>query len=352
MKRTVAVFCILVMMSSGCVADPESRPPGSLPAATTAMEHSTPTDAQFDGEDLAVPSDDSPETPIETAVPTTTAAAAVADPSESANGGGAAADAESESGAESEVPQSDQTSDQAETSPAAQQQRPAVTEIPPDPKPLANNRVTSMWERLRAPPRSYGELVPQAPFRGLISSEVDYELGDYFGAPLLQYFNTANESLVELRIESAAVTNCYWAMWPERDGLHLSFQEATGDSLPVVLAQWGRSPQVLPRTALEDSGWAQRYISAKHIVPYGDGQIELEHSDTGFILRYGSLVREYTFDLQPSLARYGDYYPNRYLPRMAIPRSLLDRGEFADAVYGELGRHWYPYFGAQALTPV
>ncbi|WP_423919213.1 hypothetical protein [Candidatus Poriferisodalis sp.] len=132
-------------------------------------------------------------------------------------------------------------------------------------------------------------------------------------------------------------------MWPERDGLHLSFEEATGDSLSVVLAEWGKSPQALPRSALDDSEWWQRRVSANHMVSYANGQIELEHSDTGFVLRYGDLVREYTLHLDQPLSYYGGSYPNRYLPRMAISPSPLDGGELADAVYGEIGRRWYPY---------
>ncbi len=75
MKHTGTVLCVLAIIGGGCAIGPESRPPGSLPAATTAMEPSTPTDTKFDSEDVAVPSDTSHEAPVETAVPTTTAAA-------------------------------------------------------------------------------------------------------------------------------------------------------------------------------------------------------------------------------------------------------------------------------------
>ncbi|WP_420625625.1 hypothetical protein [Candidatus Poriferisodalis sp.] len=335
----VAVLGAVVIVISGCAAEPGPPHVDSLPATTTAIEPSTPTITEVGGEEPVAPSESAPESPVETAVQTTTTAASLPEASESVENGGSSTDAEPDS----EPPQTDQTSDQADTSQAALHHLPVVIKNPPHPEPLANNRVSSMWRRLRVPPRSYGELVPQAPFRGLVSSEVDYEPGDHHGAPLLRYFDTTSKSLVELRIGEAAVTSCYWAMWPERDGLHLSFEEATGDSLSVVHAEWGKSPQALPRSALDDSEWWQRRVSASHMVSYANGQIELEHSDTGFVLRYGDLVREYTLHLDQPLSYYGGSYPNRYLPRMAIPPSLLDGGELADAVYGEIGRRWYPY---------
>ncbi len=142
MKHVGAVLCVLAIISGSCATDPESRPPGSLPAATAATEPSTPTGAQFDSEDQAIPRETLPEASIDTAVPTITTAAAMADPPKSVTGD----DSAEGTAPESEVPQSDPADTSGTDLDAGEPE--AEAEVPP---PTAEELVRQRWFDMEIP---------------------------------------------------------------------------------------------------------------------------------------------------------------------------------------------------------
>ncbi|WP_419554469.1 hypothetical protein [Candidatus Poriferisodalis sp.] len=285
MKCVVAVLGAVVIVISGCAAEPGPPHVDSLPATTTAIEPSTPTITEVDSQELADSGDNSPEPPITSS-----------DEPLDLDTETAFHDAKADTTVPKDlsIPEVTAGERRSEEDPRAE---PAAEE------PV--NEATQSWDIACASAWSLSALSPSVPFRGLVHAGARERESETFGPVLdigFNYIHSRDQGTTHLCLEIPGSWYCQTSLGVFPNGLNLmitrDFEEGT------VRSDWGSPPQWQPGPSevVEWPGWPDPTFG--RFLRYGNDTFELTEYANGFALEYQDIRREYF--LGPWPPRHGN----------------------------------------------